>query len=446
MRAALLSTLAVLVGLRPVSATNAPFYTWPNAHQTDQTKKPEILSHIETRLSLASRLGLSQFHSIGAGVNVYKLQRVSGSQRRILMDEDQVDGTVMITVGGVVDTTEFWNESPTFEVEDAPLFSDVGSLVKSLESQTEDILTSDAKSLYSNSNGGFVDVVSPVRTSGIDLSPDYNQWSLFEAAIGESEASRFKSNNPSDVDFFEEYMVLKSLADKTIEQVASERATIFIHIGSLETIARKDGVNSQKHKVASKLISSILNSVIKATGEYPSIIGLVPPEPKNAKRGEDIDLVGDFDIKLVKRKEAPLSPTHLPKFAADEDSSIVTPLKAKKGKIVRPRPGCFESREICGNTTNSCNGRGNCIKSTTQSNCWSCTCKPTVVKVNGMNQTTYWGGNACHKQDVSVPFLLFVTFAIGLTLLVAWTISKMISMGEEELPGELSAGVAIVRK
>ncbi|KAF3184988.1 hypothetical protein TWF788_004817 [Orbilia oligospora] len=379
MKATFLSTLAALISLQPTWAENAPFYTWPNVHSTGRTSKVEILTHIETRLSLAARLGLSQYHTIGDGVNIYKLQMVSSSSHRSWMDKTDVDGTIV--------------------------------------------------------------------KSGIEISADYNEWSNFESAVGKSDASKFNKKKASDIDFFEEYMVLKSLAEKTIEQVVAEKATIFIHIGSLSTIASKDGTNSQKYQVASKLMGRILNQVIKATGEYPSVVGLIPVDSKTTKRSDNVDFVGSFDIKKSKRKEAPLVPSTEPKFASNkEDTSVVTPLQKNTNKIARPRPGCFENRDVCGNRTNNCNGRGNCIKSTTQSNCWSCVCTPTVVKVGGANKTTYWGGNACQKKDVSVPFVLFATFTIGMLLAIGWTINKMIDMGAEELPGELSAGVALVRK
>ncbi|KAK6332810.1 hypothetical protein TWF696_002832 [Orbilia brochopaga] len=445
MKATLLSTLAVLASLRPASAANAAFYTWPNSVSTDRSEKPEVLSHLEGRLALASRLGLSQFHQLGTGSDVNKLQNVASPRMRLWTDKSDVDGTVVITVGGVSKADVFMDRKPIFEIDDTPAVSEVGRLMKRLETEAEKVMATNAKFLYSNSNGGFVDTVSPAHASGIDLVADMNRWTAFEAAVGQSDASLFKSDAAADVDFLEEYMVLKAIAEKSVEQVKAEKATIFVHIVSLDSISRKDGVNSQKHKVASKLMAAVLKQVASAAEGYPSIIGLVPPTSKNAKR-IDNDLVGTFELK--KRKEAPLAPSQTPKFTAAE---AVIPLKNKnKGKdtnkIARPRPGCFESRDVCGNSTNSCNGRGSCMKSSTQSNCWSCACNATIIKVHGQNKTTYWGGNACQKEDVSVPFLLFVTFGIIMTLGVAWTINKMLSMGEEELPGELSAGVAIVKK
>jgi len=61
------------------------------------------------------------------------------------------------------------------------------------------------------------------------------------------------------------------------------------------------------------------------------------------------------------------------------------------------------------------------------------------------NKTTYWGGSACQKKDVSTPFLLFVGFTIFIILAIASIISMMMNMGNEELPGTLSAGVSYKR-
>lgn len=55
----------------------------------------------------------------------------------------------------------FSDRKPVFEIEDSPEVSDVGRLVKRLESEAEKAMATAGKSLYSNANGGFVDVVSP---------------------------------------------------------------------------------------------------------------------------------------------------------------------------------------------------------------------------------------------------------------------------------------------
>jgi hypothetical protein len=63
----------------------------------------------------------------------------------------------------------------------------------------------------------------------------------------------------------------------------------------------------------------------------------------------------------------------------------------------------------------------------------------------GGKKTTYWGGAACHKQDVSIPFLLLAVLTILMAGAVTWGIGLLYSVGQEELPGVLAAGVAATR-
>ena len=53
-----------------------------------------------------------------------------------------------------------------------------------------------------------------------------------------------------------------------------------------------------------------------------------------------------------------------------------------------------------------------------------------------------WGGSACEKKDISVPFLLFAGFGIFMSALVAGGIGMLYGMGAQELPSVIGAGVA----
>jgi len=55
---------------------------------------------------------------------------------------------------------------------------------------------------------------------------------------------------------------------------------------------------------------------------------------------------------------------------------------------------------------------------------------------------TYWGGPACQKKDISVQFWLFVGSGIILAFLVSAGIGMLYSMGSEELPSVIGAGVS----
>ncbi|KAI9727972.1 MAG: hypothetical protein M1828_005377 [Chrysothrix sp. TS-e1954] len=75
--------------------------------------------------------------------------------------------------------------------------------------------------------------------------------------------------------------------------------------------------------------------------------------------------------------------------------------------------------------------------------CYACTCKNDVKTNNdGGVKTTVWTGPACQKQDLTVPFWLLAGFTIALVSIVYWAIGLLYSMGSEDLPSVIGAGVA----
>ncbi|KAK1918310.1 hypothetical protein P3342_001228 [Pyrenophora teres f. teres] len=57
-------------------------------------------------------------------------------------------------------------------------------------------------------------------------------------------------------------------------------------------------------------------------------------------------------------------------------------------------------------------------------------------------KVTYWGGPACQKKDISTQFWLFVGSGVILAFLVSSGIGMLYSMGAEELPSVIGAGVS----
>lgn len=105
-------------------------------------------------------------------------------------------------------------------------------------------------------------------------------------------------------------------------------------------------------------------------------------------------------------------------------------------------PQCFSSQASCENTTNFCSGHGQCYNA--HKNCFKCRCGTTVAHVNddGTKKTIQWGGAACERKDISTPFILFASFGVAMTALVVGAISMLYSMGSQELPSVIGAGVA----
>ena len=105
-------------------------------------------------------------------------------------------------------------------------------------------------------------------------------------------------------------------------------------------------------------------------------------------------------------------------------------------------PACFSSGDACNNATNNCSSHGSCSRK--YSSCYACKCGRTVVQQNddGTTKSVQWGGSACEKKDISAPFFLFAGFSVAMVGLIAGVIGMVFSMGQEELPSVIGAGVA----
>ncbi|TKA40092.1 hypothetical protein B0A54_08880 [Friedmanniomyces endolithicus] len=116
-------------------------------------------------------------------------------------------------------------------------------------------------------------------------------------------------------------------------------------------------------------------------------------------------------------------------------------------------PACFTTQESCESSTRSCMGHGACaLLFTDQSaspqspsqHCYACACAPTTSKSSDgkLVTTTYWGGPACQKKDISMEFWMLALFSVGLVFLVSFAVGELMGMGGEELPSVIGAGVS----
>lgn len=112
-------------------------------------------------------------------------------------------------------------------------------------------------------------------------------------------------------------------------------------------------------------------------------------------------------------------------------------------------PLCQPSKEKCIAATNNCSGQGTPYRKPIDPSanfakeCWSCKCDNTVRtdKDGRIIKTTRWGGPSCRKKDVSVPFFLLAGLAIALAAIVSWGVGLLYSIGQEDLPSVIGAGV-----
>ncbi|KAF2801852.1 uncharacterized protein BDZ99DRAFT_469365 [Mytilinidion resinicola] len=127
---------------------------------------------------------------------------------------------------------------------------------------------------------------------------------------------------------------------------------------------------------------------------------------------------------------------------------------AKDGPLLGILKSCYASQSACESATRNCTGHGACYLSRHGeersggkgkfNDCYSCACKATVVErgEGKGHKTTNWGGPACQKKDVVVEFWLFAGATVMLMFLVGTGIGMLYSMGEEELPSVIGAGVS----
>lgn len=151
--------------------------------------------------------------------------------------------------------------------------------------------------------------------------------------------------------------------------------------------------------------------------------------------GEDADFVAP-----------PTRPASIRPASVQDDIDIL-----KSNSSTKPPRGilpyCYKSEEACKTTTHNCSGHGKCIKKYTDEavseTCFSCSCSATKEEVgNGMVKTTHWAGPACQKKDISMPFWLLGGTTVALVFAVGWGMSLLYSMGAEELPSVIGAGVS----
>ncbi|KAH8817135.1 hypothetical protein F5884DRAFT_667132 [Xylogone sp. PMI_703] len=188
-------------------------------------------------------------------------------------------------------------------------------------------------------------------------------------------------------------------------------------------------------------------------GLFNAMVALMPETTKSSKSSYGSYKVPS-QIELRKRQsEEPMteSPTssfqNVDKSVSGVEAMASTSPAPLKGVIAR----CYSSLDACITATNNCSGHGSCFEKYGKSegssghNCFACGCKPTVRMVGPHNEstsTTYWGGAACNKEDISSPFWLLAGFTVVIVSVVGWGIGILYSMGEEKLPSVIGAGVS----
>jgi disulfide bond formation protein DsbB len=180
---------------------------------------------------------------------------------------------------------------------------------------------------------------------------------------------------------------------------------------------------------------------LAASGEMETTLVLLPESSRKSKLNSWSTKPTELRARQVEEvmteaEEAEPAPTTAAAKAPFFPGTIA------KGSI----PACFHSRNSCTTATNECSGRGTCENKYAKSDgtekgnpCFRCHCKGTVSETGSY---THWAGPACNKIDISTPFWLFAGFTIVIVGVVYLAIGLLFSVGEEQLPGVIGAGVS----
>ena len=180
---------------------------------------------------------------------------------------------------------------------------------------------------------------------------------------------------------------------------------------------------------------------------------LMPPSPNPSKSTPSpygtYTLPSQLSRRAQPQTEEPLSALNLP---APSHPSPPETLATSTSPVTGVLPVCHSSLKSASSATHNCSGHGAPYlkyqtKSSSESDkmldCWACKCGTSVSKdKDGKVKTVYWGGPACQKKDISVQFWLLAALGVGLAATTSWGVGLLYSIGDEELPSVIGAGVA----
>ena len=224
---------------------------------------------------------------------------------------------------------------------------------------------------------------------------------------------------------------------------------------------RTDKSDKMTPEDMAKVLTNI-NSKAQESGFAVTIV-MMPRAASKSKRTANTWGTYEMPAKQANRQnpEAVLSSLPVPATSKMPDLEsfpvIAAQAENKKGPVRGILPTCFTSLSACQSRTQNCSSHGECKllhkgrgsgSNQETIDCYGCACSPTIKHVGedkGMEikkKVTYWGGPACQKKDISVQFWLFVGSGVILAFLVSSGIGMLYSMGAEELPSVIGAGVS----
>jgi hypothetical protein len=209
----------------------------------------------------------------------------------------------------------------------------------------------------------------------------------------------------------------------------------------LQNADKQYGVNSVEYQEEMKLIKQAVQDLSDSKDSIVTIL-FTPLEKFTAKSTD----TSGWGAKIQRRSEteAPLTSNSNKAAVQSNPNRNGVSSQLLNTKAIPPR---FTSLQDCQSTTKNCTGHGDCRKIFSQASgdhlleYFACKCTPYVNETAAGTRTTYYAGSACQKIDKTVPFWLLAGVTIFLVTVVSLGIGLLASMGSEELPSVIGAGV-----
>ncbi|KAI4192246.1 MAG: hypothetical protein LQ346_004393 [Caloplaca aetnensis] len=386
----------------------------------------EALSPATTRLLLAQRLGLSQYYGLedSDDETLRILNSFGGKQKTLLSNDEPWTGPQrnLIIVEGV--EQQLQNiirpeaQEYAFTLSDVPHSSHTLQLINDLARQARGSWEEGWKLCsYSLENGAKVD-------GGIVWGPsDSNGYCPLHGSAKPQEWNRILSD---------------------ISNAIPGRTAIL-------RISMPDASSRMEDPAWVKDLSQRLSQLLASDSDrhrHESTIILLPPSTQKRKQispyGPEVKSLHARGAQSEAPLTAPSAPQpSLPSHHHSTPQILKAPSSGPKPGIL---PVCQPSLEKLADITGNCSGHGtpHLKHNSTDTACYVCKCKNTVIsrgKGKGV-KTIEWAGPACSKKDVSMPFWLLAGISIAMVATVSWGIGLLFSIGQEDLPSVIGAGVA----
>ncbi|KAL8950737.1 MAG: hypothetical protein Q9222_003234 [Ikaeria aurantiellina] len=401
----------------------------PSIYLSDSSRSasPQVLSPVATRLLLARRLGVSRYHSLeGAEESTLRILNDFGGEHKPLLfaEEDRSDRqNNLIVIEDVENPNDILDNDinkAAFTMDRAPQSSETRRLINDLLKQAQQ------NSIEQQRSGTY---------SQPDCSPADGGVITGSTATGICPPAPVREGKSDNSLYWPSF--LKDLSSPSIYKTAIIRIP-------LSDITSANDLKNMK-KSLSKLLHPSSNS--------ETTLILMPPSSSKSKRSSG-SVYGSYAMPNLHAREgqseAPLTGPSAPKTSLPSHH-VSTPQALKASSVSRPGilPVCQPNLEKLVEVTNNCSGHGTpYLKRNTSSEdtsaCYACKCGKTVLdRGEGKGvKTIEWAGPACAKKDVSTSFWLLAGISIAMIATVSWGVGLLFSIGQEELPSVIGAGVA----